>query len=344
MLSSQEWWNVISNYNQSIFPMQLLVMLVGVIVTLYLIYGTAAKANIAMKGYLAFCNLWIGSMFFIVLGKGFPSPLRQFQGTLFITIGILLVVDIFTKKTYLIFPKDGSKRCITIVFLLIVVFYPMAGLVLGRSVNQLIYPGTLPCATTAFTLVLLSSSLPKINKLTYSLLLVWAIPFPPLIQIPKYQVYEDGIMFVIGIYSLIVLFLSIIRYKSSPGLKLYKEIFDIKKDAVLATLSLEGVPNIVPIHSKHLISNNKVMISDQFMDKTKNNFLCNPYGVLTIKEGDTLYKISGSCRYKTSGLLYQMAVRGAKKYAKKKAKNKNIKINCKGIVLIKVDEFEIVNI
>ncbi|QOR35192.1 hypothetical protein IMX26_17315 [Clostridium sp. 'deep sea'] len=344
MLSSQEWWNVIINYNQSIFPMQLLVMLVGVIVTVYLIYGTATKANIAMKLYLAFCNLWIGSMFFIVLGKGFPSPLRQFQGALFITIGILWVVDIFTKKTYLILPKKGFTKRITIAFLIIVAFYPMAGLALARSVNQLIYPGTLPCATTAFTLVLLAGSLPKINKLTYSLLLVWAIPFPPLIQIPKYQVYEDGIMFIIGLYCLIVLILSIIKYKNNLGLNLYKEIFDIKKDAVFATLSLEGVPNIVPIHSKHLISNSKVMISDQFMDKTKINILGNAYGVLTIKEGDQLYKISGSCQYKTSGLLYKLAVRGAKKYAKKKAKNKNIKLNCKGIVLMKVDKFEVVDI
>lgn len=135
-----------------------------------------------------------------------------------------------------------------------------------------------------------------------------------------------------------------VKAKNSINLKSYKEIFEIKKDAVFATSSLNGVPNIVPIHSKHLISNNKVLISDQFMNKTKNNIKSNPYGVLTIKEGDVLYKISGRCSYKISGLLYRMAVRGAKKYAKKKAKDKNIKINCKGIVLMKVEKFQIVNI
>lgn len=82
------------------------------------------------------------------------------------------------------------------------------------------------------------------------------------------------------------------------------------------------------------------MISDQFMNKTKTNLLCHPYGALTIKDGSTLYKLSGSCRYKTSGPLYQMAVRGVKKYAK----NKSININCKGIVLMTVDDFEIVTI
>lgn len=135
-----------------------------------------------------------------------------------------------------------------------------------------------------------------------------------------------------------------VKAKNNFDLKSYKEIFKVNKDAVFATSALNGIPNIVPIHSKHLISNKKVLISDQFMNKTKKNIKSNPYGVLTIKEGDILYKISGRCSYKTSGLLYKMAVRGAKKYAEKKAKNKNIKINCKGIVVMKVEKFQIVNI
>ena len=37
------------------------------------------------------------------------------------------------------------------------------------------------------------------------MLLFWAIPFPPVIQIPKYGVYEDTIMFVVGLYALVML-------------------------------------------------------------------------------------------------------------------------------------------
>lgn len=339
MLSAKEWWDVISNYNQSIYPMQWIVMLVGVIVTLYLIYGDQRKANAATKLYLSLCNLWIGIVFFMILGKGFPSPLKQVQGSLFIAIGALFAIDIFAKKTFFIIPKQSPKRIITIVLLLVVLVYPVVGLVSGHDLDKLIYPGTLPCPTTAFALVLILCALPKVNKLTYLLLLIWAIPFPPLIQIPKYHVYEDGIMFVIGVYALIAIIRSIIKGRSNANIKAHKELFDIKKDAVFATSSKDGVPNIVPIHSKHLISNNKVLISDQFMDKTKQNIIANPYGTLTIKENDMVYSISGKCRYKTSGFLYSMAVKGAKKYAKKNAISKNIRIKCKGIVLMKVDSF-----
>jgi hypothetical protein len=66
-------------------------------------------------------------------------------------------------------------------------------------------PGTLPCPTTALALLVLTTALPRVDKIAYILLLLWAIPFPPLINLPKYGVYEDTIMFFCGVYSLIVL-------------------------------------------------------------------------------------------------------------------------------------------
>ncbi len=151
------------------------------------------------------------------------------------------------------------------------------------------------------------------------------------------------IVMLIGIISIIYLIMgsnSKAESKNCIDLKRYKDIFQIKKDAVLATSSADGFPNIVPIHSKHVISNKKVLISDQFMNKTKNNILQKPYAVLTIIDKGTLYKISGKCDYKTSGILYALAARGAKKYAKSNAQNKSVKINCKGIILMKVNKFE----
>lgn len=119
-----------------------------------------------------------------------------------------------------------------------------------------------------------------------------------------------------------------------------KHLFVIHKDAVLATCSTEGIPNIVPIHSKHIISKHKVLITDQFMKKTRDNIIRNKFAELAIQEDNTLYRIQGKCQYKTSGFMYWMAIRGAKKYAKEKAKNKNIEIKCKGIILMTVEKVE----
>jgi len=211
MISSQDWWNVIRNYGQSIYPTQIIVMIIGIVAVIYLVFGSKSKSNVLMKAYLGLCNLWIGIGFFIVLGKGFPSPLKQIQGLLFVVIGILFIIDIFTKKSNLAFSKFKSKKYLNLGFLLVVFCYPLVGVLLGRSINELIFPGTLPCATAALSLVLLTNSIKKVNLLLYILLLIWAIPFPVLIQIPKFHVYEDSIMFLIGVYALLVLVVSTIR-------------------------------------------------------------------------------------------------------------------------------------
>ena len=215
MLESAEWWEVISNYNHAIFPFQFVIFLIGVFITLYLFYGESIKANILVKAYLAFCNVWIGIVFFLVNCTEFSSPQREIQGTLFIVVGVLFAIDIFTKKTRISIPKVGLKRLITIGLLSLIVIYPIVGLLLRGSFDKAIYPGTLPCATTAFALVLLVGSLHKVNKFIFILLLIWAIPFPPLIQIPIYHVYEDSIMFIIGIFALVMLILSTINSRKN---------------------------------------------------------------------------------------------------------------------------------
>jgi hypothetical protein len=89
--------------------------------------------------------------------------------------------------------------------MLLVFCYPLFGIAFGHHFASLIMPGTFPCPTTALGLLMLTTALPRVNKIAYILLLLWAIPFPPFIQIPKYGVYEDAIMFISGVYSLILL-------------------------------------------------------------------------------------------------------------------------------------------
>lgn len=129
--------------------------------------------------------------------------------------------------------------------------------------------------------------------------------------------------------------------KAKNELQKHKEIFDFKNESAVATISDEGIPNIVPIHSKHFVPFKKVLISDQFMNKTKNNIIENSYGELIIKEKETVYRIGGICEYKTSGFMFNRAVNGVKKYTKQKAKNKSIKLKCKGIILMNVTELTI---
>lgn len=349
MLPKNEWWKVISTYNEGIFPLQWIGLIIIVCITTYLVFGDHKRANNMIKVYLMGMNGFIGIRFFF-LSEGFPAGLRIGQGILFLTIAFLMGADLKLKKLEFQFPKKGWKRILFVVGIVsIVIVYPLVGALLGKEMNNWIMLGTLPCPTTAYALLLFITAKERNNKSLFLLLLIWAVPFPPLVQIPKYQVYEDGIMFVLGLIGVVFFINDIVKRKKGMNrlfqkvinLKKYKEIFDIKKDAVLSTSSAQGILNIVPIHSKHLISRNRVLISDQFMNKTKKNILENPYASLTILEKGKLWKLSGKCKYRANGFFYLMAVRGTKKYAKKKSQNKQITIKCKGIILMRVDEFEI---
>ncbi|HOO27002.1 MAG TPA: pyridoxamine 5'-phosphate oxidase family protein, partial [Lachnospiraceae bacterium] len=89
-------------------------------------------------------------------------------------------------------------------------------------------------------------------------------------------------------YLFAVLFPGKPKEKKKGNLKNHKQIFSFTNNSVFATASADGVPNIVPIHSKHLVPGNKVLISDQFMNKTKHNILQNPYGTLLIRDSGQL--------------------------------------------------------
>lgn len=217
MITSSDWWAGLIGYNTGIYPFQFIIMALAVVLTLLFIFKPGKAVSIAMKAFLSFSMLFNGVLFFIVLGDKLPAPLKYVQAGLFIMIGILFLADIFTGWSVLNFPSKGIRRYSTVFLLIIVMLYPVVGLLRGHGAMQLIYPGTLPCGSTAFALVILSASLPKVNKVPYILLLIWAIPFAPLIQIPQFQVYEDVIMLAVGIYALIVWIISM-RQRKNAGI------------------------------------------------------------------------------------------------------------------------------
>ncbi|MDC7224627.1 MAG: DUF6064 family protein [Spirochaetales bacterium] len=202
MLNKEEWWSLIAHYDRAIWPWQFLFMGAGVVVTLLFCLKPDKARAALIKVYLAFTNLWIGGGFFLNPQRGFPSPLRQFQGGLFLLIGLLWIYDLAAKRTEFAWPQTTRARLFASLSLGAVLFYPLWGLLLGQDRGQLIYPGSFPCPTAAYSLILIILAKEKKNLLLYLLLLVWAIPLPPAVQIPQYHAYEDLILFLVGVAAL----------------------------------------------------------------------------------------------------------------------------------------------
>jgi len=210
MLAKNEWWLVITSYNERIFPLQWIILIFLILLTLYLLVGDKRIANRTIKVTLGTINLFIGIVFFM-MSQGFPLKLRMSQGLLFVGIGVLLIWDLYKNNYEFQFPKEGWKRSFFIIGMLLMMLYPFAGLLQGKNMNHSIVQGTLPCPTTAYTLILIITASKRKGRLLYGCLLFWAIPFPVLVQIPKYGVYEDGIMFAIGLVGLGVLIYEFVK-------------------------------------------------------------------------------------------------------------------------------------
>jgi hypothetical protein len=203
MLPANEWWGILGGYGAAIWPAQLFFFSVGLVLTILLFRSRKALVNSLMKLYLAVSFGWISLVFFLILGKGLAGNL--FFAALFMVIAILFAADIFKQRMDLRLPEAGWQKTLTLCLALMVWCYPLLSITLSRPVEKWLVPGVFPCPTTALALVLLAASMPGVNRVLYILLLFWAIPFAPLIQIPRYGVYEDTIMFGVGVYGLVML-------------------------------------------------------------------------------------------------------------------------------------------
>ena len=207
MVTRDEFWNIMEAYGTRIWPVQIVFYIVAILLIVWLLFKPGRVQNWLTTLYFSIAFAWNGIVFFLILAKDITGVRygNYFFGSIFIIVSVLFAVDLFRKKMHFSLPAAGWRKYATLALMLLVFCYPLFGIAFGHHFPNLIIPGTFPCPTTALGLLVLTTALPRVNKIAYILLLFWAIPFPPLIQIPKYGVYEDAIMFVSGVYSLVLL-------------------------------------------------------------------------------------------------------------------------------------------
>jgi len=207
MIPAEEWWSIIEAYGTRIWPVQIVFYIVAILLIVWLLFKPGRVQNWLTTLYFSIAFAWNGIVFFLILAKDITGVRygNYFFGSIFIIVSVLFAVDLFRKKMHFSLRAAGWRKYATLALMLLVFCYPLFGIAFGHHFPNLIIPGTFPCPTTALGLLVLTTALPRVNKIAYILLLFWAIPFPPLIQIPKYGVYEDAIMFVSGVYSLVLL-------------------------------------------------------------------------------------------------------------------------------------------
>lgn len=216
MIARDDFWRVLDSYGTAIMPAQFVFYIAAVAIVVWLAFGSGRRPILFAKAFLGVAFAWNGIVFYLTLGGDMAggSHGNYIFGVIFIIVSVLFWVDLFRGRMQFTIRPGGSQRYATLGLILLVFCYPVFGILLGHSLTQLIMPGTFPCPTTALAVLLLTTSLPQVDKVIYALLLLCAIPFTPFFQIARYGVYEDSILLASGLYALVLL----IKNRRAEGL------------------------------------------------------------------------------------------------------------------------------
>jgi hypothetical protein len=206
----ETFWARVGAYNEATWPLQAVMIVIALVLTYRGFAKPSPKTDVWMKAFLSFAFAWDGVVFFLIFLR---NPLSMVTGVpLFIIVSILFAVDIFTKRTQFRLPEAKWMKVLTIVWISLVVLYPLIGWSLGHTYPKTLLP-LFPCPLTVFAIALVAAAAPRVDKKVFAFLLPWA-----LMGLPKcfgaLDCYEDCILFVSGVYGLIVL---IRNWKARPS-------------------------------------------------------------------------------------------------------------------------------
>ena len=151
--TTEQFFRVFEKYNQTVFPIQFLLILVA-IASIVLAVSPKSFSNKIISGLIGFLWLWAGFVYHLIFFTKISPPAYLF-GTSFIFQGLLFLYEGVARNRLSFLANrdfDGILGAMFIAYALVI--YPLIGFSLGR-----IFPSSptfgVPCPTTIFTIGLL---------------------------------------------------------------------------------------------------------------------------------------------------------------------------------------------
>ena len=208
----EQFLGVFKNYNQAVFPMQIVFYLVSG-VAIYFVIKPNPKSDKIISFILSFLWLWTGVVYHILFFTEINKAAYVFGG-FFIIQGILFLIFGIFQDQFSFRSQDDKYKIFGIILITFsLIIYPMLGYLFGH-----IYPSSptfgLPCPTTIFTFGFLLLNQKKCPVIILIIPFIWSIiGFMAAFQ---FGIFEDtGLI----LASLITVFLLIYRNKMLQKVK-----------------------------------------------------------------------------------------------------------------------------
>lgn len=200
-MNAQTFWNVIGNYNKQTWAIQILLMIL-LLFSIALSY--TQKVKWAAKFSLGIANLFIGVVFFAWYGT---EPIQKFFALpLYLFCGILFLFEAWKYKDDIL-EKPNKIQTILLLFYSI---YPIISLLLGNSFPRMV-TYIMPCPVISLSIAVYTGYKRK-NKVLLALLTIWGLTG---IKSIIFNVYEDTILLIGGLYGTVLLMREIRQSKAA---------------------------------------------------------------------------------------------------------------------------------
>lgn len=198
------FWKTISNYNAATWPFQIVLTIIGILLTTMLFFQPSPKGKLAMKVYLIVLHLWIAIVYYYIY-----CAERNYNLILFLFWGMMALVWIWdTINEYTTLERSYKYDKLAYVLLLMPFLYPFLSLMRGLSFPTITTP-IMPCSVAVYTIGLLLLFSKKVNMLTVLFLCHWS-----LIGISKTYFFDIPEDFLLAIASIPALYLFFKEYYS----------------------------------------------------------------------------------------------------------------------------------
>jgi len=202
--------NVFKDYNQTIFPLQIVFYLIAFL-SAYLLLTGNKNLNKIISIVLSFLWLWMGIVYHIIFFSTINEAAYIF-GSFFIIQGIMFAGCGLIRKKISFEYRKNTYNYVGLIFLLYaLIIYPVLGTMLGHF-----YPYSptfgLPCPTTIFTFGILLFTNEKMPVHLLIIPLLWSIiGFTAALNL---TMYEDIGLLIAGVVAFILLMMSNRKFKT----------------------------------------------------------------------------------------------------------------------------------
>jgi len=199
--TTEQFFEIIEKYNVALFPLQLVIILLGIL-SVILLHSSKNYKNKFIGSFLGFLWIWIGIAYHLVFFTAINKAAYAF-GALFILQGLFFIFETYSRKK-LEFKFNGNVTDFIAYFFLIfgLAIYPILIYFLENSLETTIALG-LPCPSTIMTFGFLMLTTRKFPKYLLIIPALWTIVGTS--AAINFDVYPDFLMVISAIVAIIYL-------------------------------------------------------------------------------------------------------------------------------------------